>query len=176
MLLLQSDLRQAAGQQLVHIVIYAHGHLDELNSVRAGQALAICIGQGSEREKGRRNKKLMSACMDNPSINNIQLTSTDWPHWFNVPCVDTARERAKSILFAAKMTARLRNKSMSMSIVNICSARVKDALSTTEKMTRNASALSSSSWKHREGERELNYSINDRSSPPPTLSALFLAI
>lgn len=65
------------------------------------------------------------------------------------PCVETALERARSILLAAKMTARLRSKSMSCSIVSICSARVKEDLSTTENTIRNASALSSSSCRNK---------------------------
>lgn len=86
-------------------------------------------------------------------INRHPMTNTALGSSFNQcnigsaykPWVDTARERARSILLAAKMTARLRNKSMSCSIVSICSARVKEDLSTTEKMIRNASARSSSS-------------------------------
>lgn len=126
-LLLQSDLGQTPGQQLVHIVIDPHRHLDELHSVGTRQTLSICRGEERERKMA-----LVSMWMGNRPI-------------IDLPCVDTARERAKSILFAAKMTARLRNKSMSCSMVNICSARVKEDLSTTENTTRNASALSSSS-------------------------------
>lgn len=48
-LLLQSDLRQTAGQQLVHIVVYAHGHLNELHPVRARQTLAVWKGRQTEQ-------------------------------------------------------------------------------------------------------------------------------
>lgn len=48
------------------------------------------------------------------------------------PCGETALDLAKSILFATKITALCLIKSMSCSDDNICSARLNDALSTTE--------------------------------------------
>lgn len=49
-----------------------------------------------------------------------------------IPCDDTALERAKSILLATKIMARVRSSSMSINEESNCSACVNDDLSTTE--------------------------------------------
>lgn len=51
---------------------------------------------------------------------------------FNLPCDETALDRAKSILFAAMITGRVRIKSKSCNVINTCSIRVNEALSTHE--------------------------------------------
>lgn len=40
---LEPDLREYANQQLVHVVVDAHGHLDVLGSARARQISALCV-------------------------------------------------------------------------------------------------------------------------------------
>lgn len=64
---------------------------------------------------------------------------------FSLPWDETALERAKSILFAAMITGRVRIKSISCSDISNCSTRVYDALSTQEYTKTNASAFSNSS-------------------------------
>lgn len=65
--------------------------------------------------------------------------------YFHLPCDETALERAKSILFATIITGRVRIKSKSWNVINSCSMRVNDALSTHEYTNINASALMYSS-------------------------------
>lgn len=74
----------------------------------------------------------------------------------NSPCVDTALERAKSILLATMITGRDRIKSMSCSDCTNCSTRVNDDLSTTEKTSTNASLFSNSScnWDEQQKKHE----------------------
>lgn len=70
-------------------------------------------------------------------------------HCYDLPCEDTALDRAKSILLATMITGRVRIKSISCSDCSNCSTRVNDALSTTENTRTNASHFSSSSWKYK---------------------------
>lgn len=111
-LLLKTDLCQNSGQQLVDVVIYSDWNLNELCSKRARQTFSVYI-----------------YIYKKYSINLI---------WFELymksrlPCEDTARERAKSILLATRIMARVRSSSMSINEASSCSACVNDDLSTTE--------------------------------------------
>lgn len=86
-----------------------------------------------KKHKKKRNKNLSAIyflCNEikKKGKKNTNITKKN----IHKPCGETALDLAKSILFATKITALCLIKSMSCSDDNICSARLNDALSTTE--------------------------------------------